>query len=165
MKNRTVYIVLLVYLFLGVLTGSYAQTNVPKNASVLGNAWYCNAGFKQVGDECQKMTFQEAEQQRLQMQTFAAQARARSQSFVVDDKRFTLREIDNKCEVYRYSENYGDVECSGSKFRVVERKCEAYFSGKFETVGEIECRGSELRPVERYCTTSMCSDNYADIDC
>ena len=64
MKNRTVYIVLLIYLFLGVLTGSYAQTNVPENAQVLGNAWYCNTGFKRVGGECQKLNVPEEEQER-----------------------------------------------------------------------------------------------------
>lgn len=111
------------------------------------------------------MTPEEAERQRIQMQLLAAQARAASREFYVDDERFTLSEISRKCEVYRYSDNYGDVECSGSKFRVIERKCEAYFSGKYEKSGELECRGSDLRPIERYCSTTMYSDNYGDIDC
>ena len=136
---------------------------VPDNAYVYGSIWMCNQGYKKVGNACYKMTPQEAELQRLQILT--AQARERSEGFMVDDERFTLSEIERKCEVYRYSENYGDVECSGSKLRIVERKCEAYFSGKFETEGELECNGNDLRPIERYCTTSMYSNNYAEIDC
>ena len=136
---------------------------VPNNAFVFGSVWVCNQGYKKVGNACDKMTPQEVEQQRLHI--LAAQARERSEGFIVDDERFTLSEIVRKCEVYRYSENYGDVECSGSKFRIVERKCEAYFSGKFEIEGELECSGSDLRPIERNCTTSMYSDDYADIDC
>ena len=109
------------------------------------------------------MTPQEAEQQRIQMAIFAAQARTRE--FYIDDERFTLMDISRKCEVYRYGDNYGDVECSGSKFRVIERKCEAYFSGRYEKNGSLECRGSDLRPIERYCSATMYSDDYGDIDC
>ena len=111
------------------------------------------------------MTLEEAEIQRIQLQILATRARAASREFYVDGEKFTLSEISRKCEVYRYSDNYGDVECSGSKFRVIERKCEAYFSEKYQKIGELECRGSELRPIERYCETTMYSDYYGDIDC
>ena len=141
--------------------------SIPENAklNIYGNSWVCNSGYKRVSSKCQRMTPQEAEQQRIQMQVLAARARAASREFFVDDKRFTLSEISRRCEVYRYGDNYGDVECAGSKFRVIERKCEAYFSGKYEKTGELECRGSELRPIERYCGATMYSDSYAEIDC
>ena len=109
------------------------------------------------------MTPEEAEQQRIQMQIMVA--RTASREFYVDDEEFTLSEVSRKCEVYRYSDNYGDVECSGSKFRVIEWKCEAYFSGKFEKSGELDCQGGDLRSIERYCSTTMYSDSYGDIDC
>ena len=143
----------------------FAQVINPENSFVQGGQWYCNNGYSRVGNECQQMTPEEAERQRIQMQTLAAQARAASSEFFVDDERFTLSEISRKCEVYRYSDKYGEVECSGSKFRVIERKCEAYFSGKYEKSGDLECRGGDLRPVERYCSATMYSDKYGDIGC
>ena len=143
------------------------RVTMPDNAQLnaFGSGWVCRNGFKNVGGTCKKMTPEEAEQQRIQIQMLAARARAASREFYVDDEKFTLSEISRKCEVYRHSDNYGDVECSGSKFRVIQRKCEAYFSGKYEKSGELECRGSDLRPIERYCSTSMYSDQYGDIEC
>jgi len=85
------------------------------------------------------MTPEEAERQCIQMQILAAQARAASREFYVDDEKFTLSKI--------------------------SRKCEAYFSSEYEKSGEIECRGSGLRPVERYCAAMMYSDQHGDIDC
>ena len=164
MKNYTAFFLLSNLLILQI---SNAQVSLPENAqlNVYGNEWTCSLGFNKVGDSCRKMTVEEQEQQRLQMQILATQASASSREFFVEGEKFTLSEISRKCEVYRYGDNYGDVECRGSKFRIIERKCEAYFSGKYEKSGEIECRGSDLRPVERYCVTSMYSDNYAEIDC
>jgi hypothetical protein len=139
----------------------------PQNAklNIYGNDWVCEAGYKRSGSGCIIMTLEEIEQQRIQQQILVARARAASREFLIDDEKFTLSEISRKCEVYRWSDNYGDVECSGSKFRVIQRKCEAYFSGKYEKTGELECRGSDLRPIVRYCSTTMYSDNYAEIDC
>ena len=88
-----------------------------------------------------------------------------AQTFYVDDEKLTLRDIERKCEVYRYSEYYGDVECRGSDYRVIERKCEAYFYDGTEGSGEIECRGSELNIVERRCSVIMYSENYGEIEC
>ena len=135
------------------------------NGRYIGSMLVCNDGYKNVGGKCNKMTPQEAEQQRIQMAIIAARARAANKEFFVDGEKFTLRDISRKCEVWRWSDNYGDVECRGSEFRIIERKCEAYFSGKYEKSGELECRGSDLRPIERYCSTTMYSDNYGDIDC
>ena len=86
-------------------------------------------------------------------------------AFDSGDYATALRNVERKCEVYRYSDNYGDLECSGSDLRVVERKCEAYFSSEDDKYGDIECSGSELRPIERHCSASMYSDRYGDIDC
>jgi len=133
------------------------------NGTYYGSTLMCNSGYKNVGGKCNKMTPQEAEQQRIEMAIIAAQAANRE--FYIDDEKFTLRDISKKCEVYRYSDNYGDVECRGYEFRVIERKCEAYFSDKNDKSGELECRGSDFRPIERYCSSTMYSDNYGDIDC
>lgn len=75
----------------------------------------------------------------------------------------SLRDIEKKCEVYKYSDSYGDVECRGSALRVIERKCEAYFYDSQN--GELECRGSGFRVVERKCSVSMYSESYGEIDC
>ena len=83
----------------------------------------------------------------------------------VDDNEFSVRDVERHCEVYRYSENYGDIECGKSKLRIVERKCEAYFSGYGDREGDIECSTSDLNPIERHCTALMYSDNYAEISC
>lgn len=88
-----------------------------------------------------------------------------SAQIYVDGEKFTFSEIERKCEVYRYSENYGDVECRGSKFRVIERKCEVYFSDESDASGDMECRGSDLRPLESSCSAYMYSEDYGDIDC
>ena len=148
-------------------TASIAQISMPENAqlNVYGNGWVCQMGFKRVSQSCIEMSPEEAEQQRIQMQMLAARARAMNKEFYVDGEKFTLSEISRKCDVYRYSDNYGDIECSGSKLRVIERKCEAYFSGRYEKTGELECRGSDLNPIERNCSATMYSDSYADIDC
>ena len=109
------------------------------------------------------MTEEQKQKQLLLQQIQAYQQRQRNQTLEYDGEQFSLRDVERKCEVYRYSENYGDLECSGFSF--IERKCEAYFSGKYEKNGDIECSGSKLRPIERSCTVSMYSENYGDIDC
>ena len=86
-----------------------------------------------------------------------------AQTFEYDGEEFTLRQVERKCEIYRHSDNYGDLECTGLRF--VERKCEAYFYDANDSNGEIECRGSDLRPIERHCSVTMYSENYGDIDC
>ena len=143
------------------------RVTMPENAqlNVYGNGWVCQMGFKRVSQSCIEMSPEEAEQQRIQMKMLAARAKAMNKEFYVDGEKFTLAEISRKCDVYRYSDNYGDIECSGSKLRAVERKCEAYFSGRYEKTGELECRGSDLNPIERNCSATMYSDSYADIDC
>ncbi len=112
-----------------------AEINVPVNASAYGSGWVCNLGFKRQGQKCVEMSKKEKQDQIKQIQIY--QASQRSKILNYDGEEFTLRDVEGKCEVYRYSENYGDLECSGS----------------------------DLRPIERYCTVSMYSDNYGGIDC
>ena len=81
----------------------------------------------------------------------------------IEGYEFSLRDIERKCEVFKYSDSYGELECRGSALRPLERKCEVYFYDSQN--GEIECRGSELRVVERRCSVSMYSENYGEIDC
>ena len=77
---------------------------------------------------------------------------------------FTLRDVERKCEVWRWSENWGDVDCRGSEMKIVEKKCEAWFPNSDDEYGYIECRGSDLRPIES-CSVWMWSESYGDIDC
>ena len=77
---------------------------------------------------------------------------------------FTLRDVENKCEVWRWSENWGDVDCRGSDLRIVERKCEVWFPNAEDNYGYIECSGSDLRAIEN-CSVWMWSESYGDIDC
>ncbi len=144
-----------------------AQVQIPQNAqlNVMGNGWVCKQGYKKIAQACSEMTAVEKQQQIQQMQYLLAQSYMRNKEFIADGERFTLHEVSSRCEVYRYGENYGEIECSGSKFRAIERKCEAYFSGRYEKTGEISCSGSELRPIERNCSVLMYSDDYGEIDC
>ena len=139
------------------------KIDVPPNAQAYGSSWTCNIGFKKVGNSCQEMTPKEKAEQIEQINL--RMALERSRAIEVEGDEFSLNDVERKCEVYRYSENYGDIECSGSELRIVERKCEAYFGGYGESEGDIECSGSDLKPIERHCTASMYSDDYAEIDC
>ena len=78
-------------------------------------------------------------------------------------EEFTTRDVERQCEVYRYSGNYGELECRGLNF--VEENCEAYFGDESDETGEIECRGSDLRIIERRCSVTMYSENYGEIEC
>ena len=77
---------------------------------------------------------------------------------------FTLRDVERKCEVWRWSENWGDVDCRGSDLKIVERKCEVWFPNSDDEYGYIECSGSDLRAIES-CSVWMWSESYGDIDC
>jgi hypothetical protein len=88
--------------------------------------------------------------------------RARARSAKIEGQSFSLRDIERKCEAYKYSDSYGDIECSGSALRIVERKCEAYFSD--HSSGEMECSG-ELRSIDGDCSIEMYSDNYGELSC
>jgi hypothetical protein len=134
------------------------KINVPENAYASGANWYCNNGYKKVQSKCIEMTPQEKQQQ---LKAIAAQ-RARAVNRKIEGQTFSLRDIERKCEVYKYSDSYGDIECSGSGLRIVERKCEAYFSDP--TNGEMECSG-ELRSISGDCSVEMYSDNYGELSC
>ena len=136
---------------------------VPANAFARGGQWFCNLGYKRVTDTCVEMSPEEKARQTAQIQM--SRARERNRVIRIDDREFTLRDVERKCEVYRYSGNYGEVECSGYDLRIVSRKCEAYFYDELGNTGELECRGSELNPVEKYCEVSMYSREYGSIEC
>tara|TARA_Y100000768_G_C23610992_1_gene510524 strand:+ start:157 stop:453 length:297 start_codon:yes stop_codon:yes gene_type:complete len=78
---------------------------------------------------------------------------------------FTLRDIEKKCEVWRWSDNFGDIECRGSDLKIIEKKCEAYFWNRGDDYGDVECRGSDLKIIEKECEVWMWSDDWGDIDC
>ena len=80
-----------------------------------------------------------------------------------EDHVFTLRDVERKCEAWKWSDSWGDIECRGSQLRPVEKRCEAYFYDSKN--GALECRGSVLRVLERRCSIRMYSENYGEINC
>ena len=118
-----------------------------------------------MGSYCIRMTSQEAEQQRIRRRTELAPSRIESQENQLDNERINLSEVSKNCDVYRYDENYGELDCNDYKFDEFERNCEAYFSHEDEVEGEIECQGSDYKSFERLCTVLMYSDDYGEVEC
>jgi len=154
-------VILMVTLIFCVSVSVHAET-IPKNAFTQGENWFCQNGFKadRINNKCLEMI---VEEKNTAKNTQELVRRQRNHTLEYYGKDFTLKQVERKCEVYRYSDNYGDLGCRS--FRFIERKYKAYFSGKNNDNGEIECRGSDLRPLERYCTVSMFSENHGDTDC
>ena len=142
--------IIICILFFGNVSQSYAQTDYQKALSL----------YQQVITGQKKLEDLSSEEQR--MVVLIHQSRSASNENI-EGYDFSLRDVEKKCEVYKYSDSYGDVECRGSSLRIIEKKCEAYFSDPQN--GEIECRGSDFRAVERKCSISMYSESYGEIDC
>ena len=132
---------------------------VPANAYVVGNAWYCNSGFRRTGNDCVEQT--PAEKRAADRLRASMMARVLSEN--LEGHEFSLRDFARRCEAYKYSNEYGELECRGSELRIVERMCEVYFYDLPN--GEIECRGSEFRLLERRCSAILYSEQYAEISC
>jgi len=81
----------------------------------------------------------------------------------IDGYDFSLRDVSRFCEVYKYSDSYGEIDCSRQNLRPVERACEVYFYD--EKNGELECRGSDFRELQRKCTVYLYSEKYGEISC
>lgn len=76
---------------------------------------------------------------------------------------FSLRDVNRYCEVYKYDESYGEIECSRRSLRPVQRACEVYFYDREHR--EIGCRGRDFRLLELRCTAYMYSEEYGEISC
>jgi hypothetical protein len=137
-------------LFIGNVPQSYAQADYQKALSL----------YQEVISGQKKIEDLSPEQQRLVIVIHQSLSASDEN---IEDYDFSLRDIEKKCEVYKYSDSYGDVECRGSSLRIIEKKCEAYFYDPQN--GELECRGSDFRAVERKCSVSMYSESYGEIDC
>lgn len=137
-------------LFIYGASPSYAQTNYEEAVRL----------YQQVITGERKLEDLSPEEQKIVI--LVHQSRSASDENI-DGYTFSLRDIEKKCEVWKWSDSYGDVECRGSALRVVEKKCEAYFSSSQN--GELDCRGSDFSVVERKCSISMYSYSYGDIDC
>ncbi len=138
-------------LLIGNVPQSYAQADYQKALSL----------YQQVITGKKKLEDLSPEQQRMDGYCCSSITSASDEN--IEGYDFSLRDIEKKCEVYKYSDSYGDVECRGSSLRIIEKKCEAYFSDS--QTGELECRGSNFKAVERKCSVSMYSESYGDIDC
>ena len=134
--------------------------NVPENAYVSGNNWFCNSGYRRQASGCVELTQTELEKAELLREIQVIQQAGRSNS--ISGHSFTLRDIARRCEVYKYSDNYGEIECRGTEYRVVERRCEAYFPD--ERNGIMECSG-DLRSISGQCSVNLYSSNYGDLSC
>ena len=137
-------------LFIGSVSQSYAQTDYEKGLNL----------YEQVISGQKKLEDLSPNEQRIVI--LVHQSRSASDENI-DGYDFSLKDIEKKCEVWKWSDSYGDVECRGSTLRIIEKKCEAYFSAPQN--GELECRGSDFRVLERKCSVSMYSESYGDIDC
>ena len=109
------------------------------------------------------MTQDEVEAERLRILVITNSQR--NEAIDAGGYEFTLRDVERNCEVYRYSDNYGELECSRSNLNYVERSCEVYFAGIDDKEGEFECSRSSLNRVESYCSVSMYSDMYGEVSC
>lgn len=83
-----------------------------------------------------------------------------AQTIKYNEEVFTLRDIVVKCEIYRYSKDYGDLECSSLRF--LNRKCEVYFADKSEINHSIECAASGLQIISQRCRALMNSRRVPD---
>jgi hypothetical protein len=93
-----------------------------------------------------------------------SQARGQDDSHLLEEYGFDLRDIERKCEVYRYSDNYGELDCRGNIYNEVERKCDVFFFSGSD-FGDIDCRGSDFRVIERNCDVFMYTEQFGEIDC
>ena len=139
---------------------SCQQLDVPVNAYVRGNNWFCNSGYQRIGNRCIELS--QAEQDQLELLREFQIIQQSSRSSNISGLSFSLRDIERRCEVYKYSDDYGELECRGAEYRIVERRCEAYFSGGRN--GVMECTG-DLRPISGRCSIDMYSDNYGSLSC
>ena len=149
MREKFVLIIIFM-LFIGNVSQSHAQTDYERAISLYQQFIAGQKAFEDLNPEEQRMVI-------VIHQSLSASDE------IIEGHDFSLREIENECEVYKYSESYGDVECRGSVFRGLERSCEACFYEPLS--GELECRGSNFSVVERKCSVSMYSESYGEIDC
>lgn len=157
-KARTSLAVVAVFFAIG--TANAQSQNVPDNASVRGNNWFCNSGYQRNGNECVVLSEEEQALVKLQRQALILQNAGRSRE--IDGQSFSIRDTERRCEAYKYSNTYGDIECRGSELRIVERQCEAYFSDGRN--GEMEC-SRKLRSISGRCSIKMNSSSYGDLSC
>ena len=116
-KARTSLAVVAVFFAIG--TANAQSQNVPDNASVRGNNWFCNSGYQRNGNECVVLSEEEQALVELQRQALILQNAGRSRE--IDGQSFSIRDIERRCEAYKYSNTYGDIECRGSELRRASR--------------------------------------------
>lgn len=88
------------------LSGVSGSAAVPANAApTYAGGWHCKLGFKRVGSKCAEMTLQEKVKQATA--TAAIRTRQRTAAISVDGEQFTLRDVESKCEVWRWSDSWG----------------------------------------------------------
>ena len=92
---------------------------------------------------------------------------AYNSSFASDEKlegyEFSLKDIESKCEVYKYSAFEGDISCWEPALKPVMKNCEAYFSGP--ELGIFNCNDTGLMVIEESCTVHMYDESYGSISC
>ena len=147
---------------------SFAQLLLPENAqlNMQGNGLVCRSGFKQVRKYCKQMTMFEAQLQLIEPhKSHLLQGRNQSHEYYLEDEGINLSEISRNCEVYRYDENYGELDCNDYDLVEIERNCEVYFANWYEREGELECGGSDYSELETSCSVYMYSYDYGEIEC
>lgn len=76
----------------------------------------------------------------------------------------SLSQIEEDCEVYKYSHSYGELDCRGEirDERALVGNCEIHFFGEY---GTFYCRGVHFRDVESKCDANLYTSDYAEIEC
>jgi hypothetical protein len=75
----------------------------------------------------------------------------------------SLDEVEKDCEVWMWSDNYGDIDCK-SGLEEVERNCEAYMAGGKSGYGDIECKG-DYKYIEKSCEIWIWGWPWGDVEC
>jgi hypothetical protein len=102
---------------------------VPENAYVSGNAWYCNKGYSQSGNKCVRLTPQKFRQYQEKLLRLRALNRRKSGGQYMSCEGETENGKPWSGECYLYSEKYGDLESAETEDgKEVTGECYKYSS-------------------------------------
>ena len=108
------------------------SADIPENASVSGNNWYCDSGYKRSGNGCLKMTPQEFRQyqEKLKLLMLRTLNKRKSGGRYMSCEGETEDGKSWSGECYLYSKTYGDLESAETEDgKEVTGECYKYSSG------------------------------------
>ena len=79
---------------------------------------------------------------------------------------FTLEDVERSCEVVRWDEDAGELECRAPGWGREVQNCEVAFVVEDEEVGELFCRVEELALIEERCQAVVeRGEEYGEVRC